>query len=326
MDAEYKYIEEIAYVVERAIKEGSIPQYIKNDFGDKKSIDELVSDIIVSDEQFNKLTIEGNVSSYSTDDEHNYIAEQTGYATEIIETVVWFYECYKMANSYIIYCGNCNKCGHDELYIREGNDGLYSSIVECGKCKEKYTFEQMEEDDPFEYDLSEQLPLQRKEAKALKDVNETNVSYIIKAATGYRKGIWRKIQISAAATLHDLGLAILDAFEFDYDHLYAFYMDDKLRTRRGIPTFYSPRFGYKAESAALEMLENFSFIPKQRFLFLYDFGHEWHFTMTFEKEINEVTPKAFVIQSRGESPPQYREYWDDEDEGYEEDEDVDEVE
>ena len=135
----------------------------------------------------------------------------------------------------------------------------------------------------------------------------------IKAATGYRKGIWRKIQISAAATLDDLSYAILDAFEFNYDHLYVFYMDHKLRTSRGVPRFYSPRCGYIHDNADQQMLKNFNFTPKQKFLFEYDFGDEWHFTMTFEKEIEEITPRAFVINSRGDSPSQYSSYddWDD---------------
>ena len=41
MGTEYNYDEEIAYVADRVIKEGSVPSYIEKVLGDKKSVDEL---------------------------------------------------------------------------------------------------------------------------------------------------------------------------------------------------------------------------------------------------------------------------------------------
>jgi len=306
MNTEYDYKEEIAYVVERAVAEGSAVRYLEGEYKNKRNINELVSDIIISAEQFfDKIETE-KISMYTTEDEHNYIAEKTGYSIEIIEVVRWFYECYKMTNDCIEYCGICKKCGHDTLYIREDDGEMYCSVIECAKCIEQYTYDEMLEDDSMvEYDVNERLPLYKEEEIPLKDVNKVNTSYIIKAATGYRKGIWRKIQISAAATLDDLSSAVLDAFEFDHSHLYAFYMDQKLRCIRGVPTFYSPLCGYELHNADRQMLENFNFEPKQRFLFLYDFGDEWHFTMTVEKVIDEITPMAFVVKSSRESALQY---------------------
>ena len=38
---------------------------------------------------------------------------------------------------------------------------------------------------------------------------------------------WRKLELRADQTLHDLHLAIQNAFEWDNDHLYAFYMSGK---------------------------------------------------------------------------------------------------
>ena len=148
----------------------------------------------------------------------------------------------------------------------------------------------------------------------MKDVNEVNKSYIIKAATGYRKGIWRTIQISAAATFDGLSDAILRAFDFDYDHLYAFYMHPKGK-KYGVPTYNSPGCGYGSSSADKQMLENFGFVEGTKFLYLYDFGDEWHFWMTFISEIDEITPDAFTVKFRGESPNQYpwhEDEWDEE--------------
>lgn len=41
------------------------------------------------------------------------------------------------------------------------------------------------------------------------------------------KGTWAKIQLSAHGTLHDLHNLIQEAFEFDNDHMYSFFMDGK---------------------------------------------------------------------------------------------------
>jgi len=317
MNEKYDNEEEIAYVAERAIKEGSIPRYLENNYKNKLSVNEFVSNIISLHIEFE--TTLAQEYGYTNIDEYRHIAKLTGYSNEIVEKALWFYECYLMANDCVRYFGNCKKCGHDVLYIREDVEDIYYSFMECDKCKEKFTYEELDDDylpDNYLDELlsnedeeiplynEKEMPLYNEKEIPLKDVTATNTSYIFKAATGYRKSIWRKIQISAAATLDDLSYAVLDAFDFDYDHLYAFYIDQKLRTR-GVPTFYSPLYDNGYKRADRHMLESFSFVPKQKFLFEYDFGHEWHFTMTFEKEIYETTPKAFVTQSRGDSPSQY---------------------
>jgi len=319
MSSDYEYIEELAYVKDRAIKEGSVPKYLNENKENKPDINKFLKDIFDLNEKFMVKVDDGEISGYSPDDICEFIAKTTGYSTSIIETVLWFLECYQMANGFNTLIEDCKKCGHNSLYYREGPDGMYSYYFECEKCKEKYSFDEVVEDDYYDaIDFNEKLPMQKEIEIPLKDINEVSTSYIIKAATGYRKGIWRKIQISAAATLDDLSEAVLSAFDFDNDHLYAFHMDQKLRTR-DVPTYYSPRCGYSLKNADRQMLENFQFIPKQKFLFLYDFGDEWHFTMTIEKIIEEKTPNAFVVQTRGESPLQYR--YDNERDGDDDDDD-----
>jgi len=306
-DEEFIDLEDIAYVTDRVVKEGSVPAYINDVMKNRITIEELVRDVIVNNDKYTfKMDEEGEV--FTTDDLHEHLCELTGCDIEVIETILWFYECCMMAGDRSTMVGKCVKCGHDVLYMREG-DGMYELNVECDKCKKILTFEEFNDYDPLDsIDLDERLPLQEDEEDEiipLKNVNEVNTSYVIKAATGYRNGIWRKIQISAAATLDDLAEAVLEAFDFDHDHLYGFYMDQKLRTKRGIPVYYSPTDDYNPKSADKQMLENFGFTPKQKFLFLYDFGDEWRFAITFEKAIEEITPRAFVIQERGEAPDQY---------------------
>ena len=307
MDKEYEDKDELKYVIGRAIKEGSVPIFLKENKVIKCDINEFVSDILIMNQKFMDKVDNDEITSYSTNDICEFVEEAIGYPTDQIEIILWFLECYQMENGFISIIAGCAKCGHDSLYYREGPDGIFSYYFECEKCKEKYDFEKIM-DDIEGYgviDFNEKLPLHEEIKIPQKDVNEVNTSYIIKAATGYRKAIWRKIRISAAATLDDLSGAVLRAFEFDDDHLYAFYLDQKLRTYN-VPVYYSPRCGYSDHRSDTHMLEYFNFVPKQKFLFLYDFGAEWHFTMTIEKIIEEITPDAIVVQTRGESPIQYR--------------------
>ena len=77
---------------------------------------------------------------------------------------------------------------------RERPDGMYSYYFEYEKCKEKYDYEQIMDDiDYGDIDFNEKLPMKEEIEIQMKDVNEVSSSYIIKAATGYRKAIWRKI-------------------------------------------------------------------------------------------------------------------------------------
>ena len=50
-------------------------------------------------------------------------------------------------------------------------------------------------------------------------------TYII--SVSLKKGCYRHIQIASDKTLDELSQAILSAFDFDNDHLHAFFMDNK---------------------------------------------------------------------------------------------------
>ncbi|MDI6905499.1 MAG: hypothetical protein QMD13_08480, partial [Candidatus Bathyarchaeia archaeon] len=113
------------------------------------------------------------------------------------------------------------------------------------------------------------------------------------------KRVWRKIEVLGNRTLDDLHMAIQDAFDFDADptHLYSFFMsgkawdhsnfeyyhpdadpktpiDKKMRTmlsmiRGSYPEPRLPATRVRIESLNLE--------PKQKFLYLFDYGDEWQF-------------------------------------------------
>lgn len=119
------------------------------------------------------------------------------------------------------------------------------------------------------------------------------------------KTLWRKINLSDKHTLGDLHNAIQEAFEFDNDHLYAFYVGGNKRTEKGIYCEFAENEGLVAETTTIESLNLYE---GERLLYLFDFGYEWEFNVDLV-EINVETSiplKPMIIESKGKSPQQYR--------------------
>jgi len=151
-------------------------------------------------------------------------------------------------------------------------------------------------------------------------------TYIFKVKLKYDKRIWRRIEVLGSQTLDDLHMAIQEAFDFDADHLYSFFMSGKAwnisdfeyyhpEADGGPPeanmrTLFSLIGGSKPEPrlpATTVRIESLNLKPKQKFLYLFDYGDEWHFEVEF---LREGSPEeAFyprIIDSRGEAPQQYQ--------------------
>ena len=113
---------------------------------------------------------------------------------------------------------------------------------------------------------------------------------------GYRNN-YRVIRIGGGRTLHDLHLAILDAYDFYADHLYMFSPDRKPYDRNG---YYSPDDD-GMNSADQAVLEKLGLKKGDRWLYLFDFGDEWKFDVTV-KDIEEgrSNRKAQVLEGKGE--------------------------
>lgn len=122
------------------------------------------------------------------------------------------------------------------------------------------------------------------------------------------KTLWRKINLSYKHTLGDLHNAIQKAFNFDNDHLYAFYIGGNRRTGQPIYCEYAEHEGEIAENKTIESLELYK---GERFLYLFDFGDQWEFNVEFVEYDKEapVLLKPMIIESKGKSPEQYRGGW-----------------
>jgi len=144
---------------------------------------------------------------------------------------------------------------------------------------------------------------------------EGTIKNTVLAAPGIEKGsylfkvnvapkIWRKIQLSHLHSLLDLHEAIQDAFDFDDDHLYSFFMDAKRYSRNAYESPFSENGPYVDEVTIgkLELHEG------QRILYLFDYGDSWEFNIVLEKIDSSgplpVNPK--IVDKKGKSPEQYR--------------------
>lgn len=137
------------------------------------------------------------------------------------------------------------------------------------------------------------------------------------------RSIWREIAIAANQTLGDLGHAIPVAFGFDDPHLWSFFLSGKPWDTASEYAFYPDDdifSGKRSHDAKRTYIRNVPFpgkTGKKEFLFLFDFGDEWHFGVKLLRESPTLEQGASyprVVASEGESPPQYPEIPDDEEE------------
>lgn len=139
--------------------------------------------------------------------------------------------------------------------------------------------------------------------------------------------LWRRIWLPPTYSLHSLANCILDAFDFDHDHLYSFHFSEKpyrsyngAWRREGVKFVHPeaakphPIFGYKVAPGQEErpmradkmILGQLQLIAGRRFIFLYDFGDEWHFQVKYEGSNDHVTRARYLHTGRGEAPEQYK--------------------
>lgn len=126
--------------------------------------------------------------------------------------------------------------------------------------------------------------------------------------------ISREIEIAANQTLADLGEIIPLAFEFDDPHMWAFFLSGRAWDRStefamedDREVFAEPPQGL-ARAVAIRDVPYPGATGKKEFLFLFDFGDEWHFGVKLLRTSPTVEPRARyprVVAQIGKAPPQY---------------------
>lgn len=115
---------------------------------------------------------------------------------------------------------------------------------------------------------------------------------------------WRRIAIPAESSLDDLARSIIDAFDFDGDHLYGFQVPQPNGTTIHVehPSVQDTDMNTDEFAVGHLDIEEGQLIP-----FVYDYGAQWEFNVKLEK----VTPPdkkithAVVVASRGNAPAEY---------------------
>jgi hypothetical protein len=151
--------------------------------------------------------------------------------------------------------------------------------------------------------------------------------FIFKVALQGNKDVWRRIAVKGNQTLDDLHWAIFHAFDRDDEHLYSFYFPrpgsrGHARRRNAIEYAHpaacedSP-FGDEAQNNAEDAtLDALGLKTRQKFLYLFDFGDEWWHDITVERTDAPAEKGEYprIVEKHGESPPQYPDFDDDEEE------------
>ena len=99
--------------------------------------------------------------------------------------------------------------------------------------------------------------------------------------------VWRKVVLSAKHTMEDLHNVIIRTFGFDDDHLYSFFMDGKKWSQDCI---VAPHDDTGSPNAAEVTIGSVGMRAGQRFMYLFDYGNEWVFTIKVE-QIQETEPE-----------------------------------
>jgi hypothetical protein len=138
------------------------------------------------------------------------------------------------------------------------------------------------------------------------------------------RSIWRELELRADQTMADLGESIPPAFGFDDDHLWSFFLSGKPWDRASEYARIAGDDLLEAGRKRLASRLRARDAPAGReFLFLFDYGDEWHFGVKLART-GEIEPGAAyprVVARHGDAPPQYPGLEDDWDAGEALDED-----
>lgn len=133
-------------------------------------------------------------------------------------------------------------------------------------------------------------------------------SFVFQVSLG--KSVWRKIKVSSTHSLEDFHLAIQEAFSFDNDHLYSFFMDGKKYSLNAYHSLMGDEGPFTDEAIIGEL----GLYIGQKILYYFDYGDSWEFAVQIllieEEGLPPQNPE--IIERKGKAPAQYPDYddWD----------------
>jgi hypothetical protein len=149
-------------------------------------------------------------------------------------------------------------------------------------------------------------------------------AFVFSARLDGWKGVRRTIAVRVDQTLAVLHDALRAAFDWDDDHLYAFWLGGKFWAREG--TEYVHPFalefdpfagwdlpmGAPIRESAEQRLDRLGLIKGQRIAYVFDFGDEWRVRLTLREIVaDDAGEYPRILESVGDAPPQYPDYEED---------------
>jgi hypothetical protein len=134
--------------------------------------------------------------------------------------------------------------------------------------------------------------------------------YRFKVTLTDHPAVWRRIELRGDQTLHAFHEAIQQAFAWDDDHLYAFFLSGQAWDE---DSEYDSPFAEEGpdgeHSAASHRLEHLPLGQGRQFLYIFDFGDEWQHTIKLEQVapggVQPGTRYPRIAEVHGDPIPQY---------------------
>lgn len=129
--------------------------------------------------------------------------------------------------------------------------------------------------------------------------------YRFKVSLAWQKEVWRTVDIRSDQTLEDLHHAIQDAFDWDDDHLYAFFLSGKAWDAS--TEYVRPETRRPGERSSRVRLDRLGLRPRKRFLYIFDFGDGLRHEIRVEKVGLPPDGGDYprIVEEHGEPPSQY---------------------
>jgi len=129
-------------------------------------------------------------------------------------------------------------------------------------------------------------------------------THIFKVSLGW---LWRRIAVPADQTLDALASIILNAVEFDHDHLYRFSYQNRFGALESVNHPYLDEGPWTSDVLVGDVPLRIG----QTMTYLFDFGDWWEFDVSLEKvDPDMVIEDSVILEAHGEPPEQYPS-WDD---------------
>ena len=145
-------------------------------------------------------------------------------------------------------------------------------------------------------------------------IYELKVTLIQMAFNDVVAEVSRILEVSAKATLYDVHLEIQNAFNWDNDHMFSFYVGADTNDRENeysanpLGVHVVPGFGKPTKSASDTEVRDINLQKGMEFSYLFDYGSEiWHkiVVVSVKASSTENPQLTNLISETGEAPDQY---------------------